>query len=259
MIPALPIRPVLGTSFLIGFALFHAELQAQEKAGSKPVVSSAGSNASEPSRKDPQETKEEEKKKEDSPSKSQASDVSEKGNPKPEGSRAKNPATGGGVRDSSSAEGLRLDVGGGGLLLGPPDGASGGTSLGPLPDFKRSSPPQEEPVASEEPAFPDIEMRRRARPDLVPEGPNATEEAAVALRDRIRYRSVKTQALRDGAVREALEASVKARSEREMREALKRHYTLLFAKMRALDSSLKELITERETETFQKLRERLPR
>lgn len=166
----------------------------------------------------------------------------------------------------SANDSLRLDVGGGGLLLGAPEsgrasgGISGGTSLGPLPDFKNlsigQSPAETEP---EEPAFPDIAMRRRARPELLPDGPNATEEAAVALRDRIRFRSVKTQALRDPAVREALEASVKARSERAMREALERHYTLLYARMRVLDGSLKELISQRETEALEKLRERLPR
>jgi hypothetical protein len=143
--------------------------------------------------------------------------------------------------------------------LPPQEGVSGGTSLGPLPDFKRPSISTESTEASEEPAFPDIEMRRRARPDLIPDGPNPTEDAAIALRDRIRYRSVKTQALRDGAVREALAASVKARSDREMREALKRHYSLLFGKMRALDSSLAGLIEEREAETFEKLRPRVSR
>jgi hypothetical protein len=165
----------------------------------------------------------------------------------------------------SSSDGLRLDVGGSGLLLGAPEspksqgGVSGGTSLGPLPDFKKITPGQVAEPEPEEPVFPDVEMRRRARPELLPDGPNATEEAAVALRDRIRFRSLKTQALRDPAVRGALEASVKARSDREMREGLQRHYTLLYARMRALDGSLNELISQRETEALEKLREKLPR
>ena len=136
---------------------------------------------------------------------------------------------------------------------------SGGTSLGPLPDFKALKPNGEGDSALEEPPFPDVEMRRRARPDLLPDGPNPTEEAAVALRDRIRFRSIKTQALRDPAVREALEASVKARSERDRRAALQRHYTLLYSRMRALDGSLQGLISERESDASERLREILPR
>jgi hypothetical protein len=45
----------------------------------------------------------------------------------------------------------------------------------------------------------------------------------------------------------ALAAAQKARSDREFREAMRTHYTLLFARMRQLDSSLESLIQERET------------
>jgi hypothetical protein len=111
----------------------------------------------------------------------------------------------------------------------------------------------------EDPSFPDVEIRRRVRPELLPDGPNATEEAALSLRERIRFREVKTQALRDAAVRDALESSVRARSERERRAALQRHYTLLFARMRVLDPSLKGLIFERENAAIDQVREKLPR
>lgn len=162
------------------------------------------------------------------------------------------------IRPSPSPrmDSLRLDVGGSGLILGAPPSpaASGGTALGALPEFPRGVDP-----AAEENIFPDVEMRRRVRPDLLPEGPNATEEAAAALQDRIRFRSVKTQALRDKAVRESLEASVNARSDRAMREALRKHYRLLFERMRELDPSLSELISAREFESSEKLSERLPR
>ena len=102
-------------------------------------------------------------------------------------------------------------------------------------------------------------MRRRSRPDLLPDGPNPTEEAAVALKDRIRFRSLKARVMAEPEVSAALQASSKASTDREMRLALKRHYDLLFARMRELEPALESLIMEREKEARAALRELLPR
>jgi hypothetical protein len=105
----------------------------------------------------------------------------------------------------------------------------------------------------------DVDIRRRARPDLLPDGPNPTEEAAVALKERIRYRVLKARVISEPEVVAALEAAKKAPSDREMRAAFTRHYELLFARMRELDPSLEKLIAEREAEASLALRVALPR
>jgi hypothetical protein len=161
-----------------------------------------------------------------------------------------------------------LGLGGGGLLgeprlmLGPGGGLppasdrASNTSLGPLPEFPSDLKPiAPEPIAE----FPGVEMRRRSRPDLLPDGPNPTEEAALALKNRIRFRSLKARVMAEAQVSAALQASKKASTDREMRLALKRHYELLFARMREIEPSLESLIMERETEAQEALRESLPR
>jgi hypothetical protein len=148
------------------------------------------------------------------------------------------------------------------LMLGPggasPSGAdrSSNTSLGPLPEFPSDLKPMlPEPSAE----FPGVEIRKRSRPDLLPDGPNPTEEAALALKNRIRYRSLKARVMVEPEVAAALEASKKAATDREMRLALRRHYEVLFARMREIEPSLENLITEREREAEAALREALPR
>ena len=148
------------------------------------------------------------------------------------------------------------------LMLGP--GGGGGSapqgqsanSLGPLPEFPSDLKPITPGPSAD---FSGVEIRRRVRPDLLPDGPNPTEAAAIALKDRIRYRALKARVMVEAEVAGALEASRKAASEREMRLALKRHYELLFARMREMDPSLEGLISERETEAHLALQEVLPR
>lgn len=180
------------------------------------------------------------------------------------------PKNGSGRREpgaSPAPSALGLGLGGGllgepRLMLGPGGGPSPGSnrpsnnSLGPLPEF----PSDLKPIAPEPSAeFPGVEMRRRSRPDLLPDGPNPTEEAAAALKDRIRFRSLKARVLAEPEVSAALQASSKASTDREMRLALKRHYELLFARMREIEPALESLIMEREKEARAALREFLPR
>jgi hypothetical protein len=105
----------------------------------------------------------------------------------------------------------------------------------------------------------EVDLRKRANASLVPDGPNPTEDAALQLRDRVRYRELKARALARPEVRSSLEAVSKARSDRDLRDAWRLHYTCFFAAMRAMDRSLEPLIAQREKEVLTPLQERLPR
>ena len=102
-------------------------------------------------------------------------------------------------------------------------------------------------------------MRRRENPSLVPDGPNATEEAASALDRRYRFQTARVRALSDPSVEQALSEAKKARTDRDLREAMRRHYQLLFTKMRSLDGALEPLISEREAAVLEPLTEKFPR
>jgi hypothetical protein len=111
----------------------------------------------------------------------------------------------------------------GSLPLIPPPGAS----LTPTPDLD---------------ALPDFDLTTRKPNAPLPDGPNRTEEAAVQLAQRIRFREIKARALMMPDIQAALESSQKARTDREMRLWLRKHYELLFARMSAMDPSLRPLI-----------------
>ena len=117
-------------------------------------------------------------------------------------------------------------------------------SLDLLPSFPSNTPTSSAPNDLN---ILDLIMRKRENPSLVPDGPNPTEDAAVALNKRHRYQAARSQAMNEPEIQGALAAAQKARSDREFREAMRTHYTLLFARMRQLDSSLESLIQERET------------
>ncbi len=132
------------------------------------------------------------------------------------------------------------------------ESVSGGV-LDALPSFPAVPPPAPLPKEGD---ILDFIMRRRANPSLVPDGPNPTEDAAVALSARYRFQAARSRALSEPAVQQALADSKKARTDRELREALRRHYSLLFARMRSLDSSLETLIQEREKAALEPLVEK---
>jgi hypothetical protein len=138
-------------------------------------------------------------------------------------------------------------------------------ALGALPSFDDAQndarKPMPEPMLDlpVEPNFAELKMHRRGNPILVPDGPNPTEDAAVELSERVRFRDVKVFALKDLEVQAALADAKRARTDRELRAAMRRHYSLLFAKMRAADHSLATLIALREKETVKSLEEKLSR
>ncbi len=110
-----------------------------------------------------------------------------------------------------------------------------------------------------EPDFAEFKLVRRGNPILVPEGPNPTEDAAVELKTRARFREVKASALKAPEVQAALLEAQNARSDRALKDALRRHYSLLFARMRAADHSLSSLIALREKEAMAPLTEKINR
>lgn len=65
------------------------------------------------------------------------------------------------------------------------------------------------------------------------------------LKDRVRFREVKTLALKDSKVQEAWELSSAAKTEPDKRASLKRYYVQLYARMQQIDSSLKVQIEEK--------------
>jgi hypothetical protein len=125
-------------------------------------------------------------------------------------------------------------------------------------------PPEPSPFPSFPPLLDDrapleIDLRKRAKTSLVPEGPNPTEDAALQLRDRVRYRELKARALALPEVRSSLGAVQNARSDAALREALRLHYSRLFSAVRSMDKSLEPLIAQREKEAMTPLQEKLPR
>lgn len=144
----------------------------------------------------------------------------------------------------------------------------------PAPPNLRADPfsePAPLPLPSEPSPFPsfrprqadlgpvEVDLRKRANASLVPDGPNPTEEAALQLRNKVRYRDLKARAMARPEVRSSLETVSKARSDRDLREAWRQHYACLFAVMRALDKTLEPLIAQREKELLTPLQERLTR
>jgi hypothetical protein len=131
----------------------------------------------------------------------------------------------------------------------PPE-PSAPSALDLLPSFPPAAPAAD---------FLDLVLKKRQNPSLVPDGPNPTEDAALALDKRHRYQTARVRAMNDPDILEALSLAQKARSDRELRAAMRRHYTLLFAKMRKLDHSLETLIQEREKMALGPLEEKMTR
>ncbi len=129
----------------------------------------------------------------------------------------------------------------------------------PLPLPPEPSPFPSFPPGAGAPSPLEIDLRKRAETSLIPEGPNPTEDAAMQLRDRVRYRELKARALARPEVRSSLEAVQKARSDGELRAAWRQHYACFFSAVRSLDKSLEPLIVQREREALSPLVEKLPR
>lgn len=78
----------------------------------------------------------------------------------------------------------------------------------------------------------------------------ATEED---LKLRIRFREVKTQALKDPALHEQWDRAHATRTDREKRAQLREYYTQLYARMLKIDNSLAPRIEEQKKLSFARL------
>lgn len=86
-----------------------------------------------------------------------------------------------------------------------------------------------------------------------PSKPSKTQIAEDEVKQRIQYRLAKNKAVRDPAVQAAWEAADKAGTDLEKREAMKRYYTLLNARIRKIDGSLSKVAIERQSSSTRRL------
>ncbi|MEI8341986.1 MAG: hypothetical protein WCH43_10695 [Verrucomicrobiota bacterium] len=73
------------------------------------------------------------------------------------------------------------------------------------------------------------------------------------LKERIRFREVKTLAVKDGKVQQQWELAQTAPTTRGKTEALKQYYNLLYSRMLAMDKSLKTRIEKSKSEALTRL------
>jgi hypothetical protein len=89
-----------------------------------------------------------------------------------------------------------------------------------------------------------------------PDQPAATSKTAESINEmrmRIRYREVKTEALRDPAVQAEWERAERATVDAEKRDALKSYYTKLYARMLKIDGSIEKLVATRQANALSRL------
>ena len=101
-------------------------------------------------------------------------------------------------------------------------------------------PPTKKPSGS---AIPEPSSRA---PAGKPARTNKTQAAEDEVRARIQYRLAKNKAVQDPAVQAAWDAAQKAKTDLEKREAMKRYYTLLNARIRKIDGAVAKLANERQ-------------
>jgi hypothetical protein len=80
-----------------------------------------------------------------------------------------------------------------------------------------------------------------------------TEENAEELIARIHFREARVKALRDPQVQAEWDTAMKAKTDLEKREALKRYYKLLYARILKLDSSVKKVAELRQQSALRRL------
>ncbi len=85
--------------------------------------------------------------------------------------------------------------------------------------------------------------------------PNKTAAASDEMATRVRYRQIKTRAMKDPAIQAEWETAQAARTDYEKREALKRYYALLYSRMEKMDKSLKKEIEARKPMTVRRLQQ----
>lgn len=140
-----------------------------------------------------------------------------------------------------------------------------------LAEEKKLSPAAEKPLQlAPEPATTDFLIPDNLPQNTKPQGseipqpssnpssstrskPSKTQVAEDEVKQRIQYRLAKNKAVRDPAVQAAWDEAEQAKTDLEKREAMKRYYTLLNARIRKIDSSLSKVAIERQTDATRRL------
>lgn len=112
---------------------------------------------------------------------------------------------------------------------------------------EKSDPKKKDEAADDKDGQKKDPSRERGRTTLLP------PKTATDLDLRIRYRKARAAAERDGAVIAAWEDSRKAHTDYAKREALKRYYTLIRAKVLAVDKGVSPMVEERHTYAMKRL------
>ncbi len=106
----------------------------------------------------------------------------------------------------------------------------------PISLIPESLPDPSQKPAPDGAAFKETEKKlKKAKEDI----------SADALKNRIRFREVKNQALKDDGIQAEMEAAKSAGTDAEKKAALKRFYNRLFDRMLKIDATLKEEVEAR--------------
>ncbi len=104
------------------------------------------------------------------------------------------------------------------------------------------------------------QVPQRTKPNSKPvdapkttEAKSKTEESAEDLNERIHFREARVKALRDPQVQAEWDSAAKAKTDFEKREALKRYYKLLYARILKIDASVKSVVTLRQASSLHRL------
>ena len=113
--------------------------------------------------------------------------------------------------------------------------------------------PVQKPTYREKPSSYGGEGQSRPRNDFMPIKKNKTETNTDDIADRIKFREAKTKALRDEQVQEQWAVFESQKSDEEKRVALRKYYTLLYARILKINGSIKKLVSLREAESLKQL------
>jgi hypothetical protein len=101
------------------------------------------------------------------------------------------------------------------------------------------------------------QIPQNAKPAPAPkaEAKSKTEENAEELMERIHFREAKVKAEREPKVQAEWESAKKAKTDYDKREALKRYYTLLYARILKIDGSVKKTAELRQAAALRRLQQ----
>ena len=97
--------------------------------------------------------------------------------------------------------------------------------------------------------------RTSGRDEPRKEKKSSTEQASNEIKERIRFREVKTRALKDPAIQSEWERAHLVGTDYEKRETLKRYFKMLYGRMARIDKTLKKRIATEEDLSIRRLKQ----